>query len=131
MSLLRRARFWRVSFLLLCFTLGMGRPTFAGREDASVELVSHGWKADEVWEKIGRTQYLWHATVRNRSDVKKRVYAYYYLLDQDNVPLARNVANRFVGPHETVEIKASSYIMTIDLPNVVGSRVKLKVGFPN
>ena len=133
MSVNRQLLFYLV-FPLMINILGIGgraRLALAGRNDTSVELVKHSWQADEVWEKIGRTQYLWNVTIRNNSDVRKRVYAYYYLLDEKNVPLARNVANRFVAPHQTAEIVASSYIMTVDLPKVVKSRVKIKVGFPN
>jgi len=126
-------RFYLSFFLFLFFfaLLPCLPSALAGRNDPLVEMVEHGWKPDEVWDKIARTQYLWHVTVRNNSEVRKRVYAYYYLLDEENVPLARNVANRFIGPHQTEKITASSYIMTLDLPRVTSSRVKIKVGFPN
>jgi len=104
----------------------------AGNRDASmIEVLEHGYRIDETWEKIGKTKYYWKVTFQNHSDKRKRVFAYYYLLDAEGVPLARNVANRYVGPHETVEMIADSYIMTYKVPQVIDSRVKLKVGFPN
>lgn len=103
----------------------------ASRDPVGIEIVEHGWHPDEEWSYIGKTKYIWRVTVRNNSDVRKRVFAYYYLLDADDVPLARNVANKYVGPHQTVEILANSYIMTPKLPRVERSRVTLKVGFPN
>ncbi len=101
------------------------------RDASMVEVVSHEWYIDETWDKIGKTKYVWKVTLQNHSDVRKRVYAYYYLLDANDVPLARNVANRFVGPHQTEELVANSYIMTYKVPHVTRSRISLKVGFPN
>lgn len=98
------------------------------RDASKIEIIEHAWRPDEVWPNGGKTKFLWNATVRNHSEVRKRVYVYYYLLDKNDVPLARNVANKFVGPQKTIEILANSYIMTIDLPRVTHSRVKVKVG---
>jgi hypothetical protein len=104
----------------------------AGNRDASmIEVLEHGYRIDETWDKIGKTKYFWKVTFQNHSDKRKRVFAYYYLLDSEGVPLARNVSNRYVGPKKTVEILADSYIMTNKVSRVVDSRVKLKVGFPN
>ncbi len=98
------------------------------RDASKIEVIGHAWHPGEVWDRIGKTQFFWNATVRNHSDVRKRVYLYYDLLDADNVPLARNVANKYVDPQETLKIVADSYIMTVDLPRVTGSRVTVKVG---
>jgi len=68
-------------------------------------------------------------TVRNNSNERKRVYVYYDLLDSKRVPIARNVTNRYIEPHETVEITADSYILTEDLPKVKSSRAVAKTGF--
>lgn len=100
------------------------------RDASRIEVLRHGWRPDEVW-KIGKTKYIWNATVRNNSDIRKRVYVYYYLLDVNNVPMARNVANQYIGPRKTAKIVANSYIMTVDLPRVTHSRVTVKVGVPN
>ncbi|MFQ5579943.1 MAG: hypothetical protein ACE5FZ_04970 [Nitrospiria bacterium] len=118
----------------LLIGIGGGRIGFvpssnASHRDASkIEVIRHGWRPGEVWDKIGRTKFFWDTTVRNNSDERKRVYAYYDLLDENGFPLARNVSNKYVGPHETVEIIADSYIMTVDLPKVTSSRVTVKVG---
>ncbi|MFQ5589069.1 MAG: hypothetical protein ACE5F7_09540 [Nitrospiria bacterium] len=101
------------------------------RDASMIAVVKHEYHIDETWEKIGKTKYIWKVTFENHSDVRKRVYAYYYLLDADGVPLARNVANRYVGPRQTAEIVANSYIMTHKVPEIANSRVRLKVGFPN
>ncbi len=103
----------------------------ADRDASMIEIIKHEYLIDETWEKIGKTKYIWKVTFQNHSDKRKRVFAYYYLLDDEDVPLARNVANRYVGPHQTVEIVADSYIMTNKVSRVAKSRVKLKVGFPN
>lgn len=104
----------------------------AGNRDASmIEVLEHGYRIDETWKKIGKTKYFWKVTFQNHSDKRQRVYAYYHLLDAEGVPLARNVANRYVGPHQTAEIIADSYIMTVKVPKIADSRVELKVGFPN
>ncbi len=132
-----------VLFYLTAFFLAVGSSVIEGRitvpfaqaedrRDASmIEILRHEYHIDETWEKIGKTKYIWKVTFENHSDVRKRVYAYYSLLDPNGVPLARNVANRFVGPHETAEITANSYIMTLKVPEIANSRVQLKVGFPN
>lgn len=101
------------------------------RDASMIEVLEHGYRIDETWDKIGKTKYFWKVTFQNHSDRRKRVFAYYYLLDGEGVPLARNVSNRYVGPKQTVEILADSYIMTNKVSQVVDSRVKLKVGFPN
>lgn len=98
------------------------------RDASKIEVLRHAWHPDEVWERVGKTKFIWNATVRNNSDVRKRVYLYYDLLDGQNVPVARNVTNKYVDPHETIKIVADSYIMTFDLPRVRGSRVTVKVG---
>jgi hypothetical protein len=94
-----------------------------------VEVLAHEWHPDVVWERIGKTKFIWRATVRNNSNERKRVYVYYDLLDSKRVPIARNVTNRYIEPHETVEITADSYILTEDLPKVKSSRAVAKTGF--
>jgi len=107
-----------------------GAPPVAAVEPSSpvVEVLSHEWRPDAVWERIGKTKFIWKAVVRNNSDAKKRVYVYYDLLDAGGFPLARNVSNRYVEPHQTLEIAADSYIMTEDLPRVRSSRATAKIG---
>jgi hypothetical protein len=96
--------------------------------EPAIEVLSHEWHPDTVWERIGRTKFVWKATVRNNSDARKRVFVYYDLLDADNVPVARTVANRYIEPHQTVEILSDSYIETVYLPKVKNSRATVKVG---
>jgi hypothetical protein len=96
-----------------------------------VEVLRHEWRPDVVWERIGKTKFIWSVTVRNNSDSRQRVFVYYDLLDHRDVPLARNVSNKFIDPHQTVEITADSYILSVDLPHVRSSRVTVKIGFPN
>jgi hypothetical protein len=96
-----------------------------------VEILHHEWRPGAVWERIGKTKFLWSATVRNNSDTRQRVYVYYDLLDEHGVPLARNVFNRFVLPHQTLEIAADSYILSVDLPKVRSSRARIKLGYPH
>jgi hypothetical protein len=93
-----------------------------------VEILSHEWRPDAVWERIGKTKFLWKATVRNNSDSRKRVYIYYDLLDAGGFPVARNVSNRYIEPHQTVEVAADSYILSEDLPKVKSSRATAKIG---
>lgn len=103
----------------------------AGKPVPTVEILHHEWRPDEVWERIGKTKFVWSATVRNNSDRRQRVYVYYDLLDARGVPLARNVYNRYVPPHQIMVIAADSYIMTDDLPKVRSSRARVKVGYPH
>lgn len=103
----------------------------ASPEPIDVEVLEHHWRPDAVWEKIGKTKYIWSATLRNHSDAKKRVFVYIDLLSADNVPLARNVANRTIEPLQTVEIVSDSYINSNFLPDVKSSRVRVKLRFPN
>lgn len=107
---------------------GMGSEEPSDRDDLAVEVLSHKWHPDTVWERIGKTKFVWQATVRNNSDVRKRVFVYYDLLDANNFPLARNMTNKFIEPHQTADIIADSYIMTVDLPQVKSSRVTIKIG---
>jgi hypothetical protein len=93
-----------------------------------VEVLSHEWRPDVVWERIGKTKFIWKAVVRNNSDARKRVYVYYDLLDAGGVPVARNVSNRYIEPHQTVEVAADSYILSEDLPKVKSSRATVKIG---
>ena len=107
-------------------------PTFAADAEPLhpvVEVLVHEWHPDVVWERIGKTKFIWRATVRNNSNERKRVYVYYDLLDGTSVSIARNVTNRYIEPLETLEITADSYILTEDLPTVKGSRAVAKIGF--
>jgi len=118
-------------FLSTGIALGEPTPTAAFDRDASaIEVLKHGWHPSTVWERIGKTKFVWKATVRNNSDIRKRVYVYYDLLDAGGVPLARNVANKYIEPHQTVDVASDSYIMSVDLPGVKGSRVTVRVGSP-
>jgi hypothetical protein len=92
-----------------------------------IEVLRHEWHPDVVWEKIGKTKFVWKATVRNNSNIRKRVFVYYDLLDVQNVPLARNVTNQFIEPHQTVEVISDSYIISTDLPGVKSSRATVKI----
>ena len=94
---------------------------------STIEVLKHEWHPDTVCEKIGKTKFVWKATVRNNSDIRQRVYVYYDLLDAGNVPLARNVADKYIEPHQTVEVISDSYIISADLPNVKSSRVTVKI----
>jgi hypothetical protein len=93
-----------------------------------IEILSHEWHPDAVWERNRKTKYNWKATNRNNSDAKKRVYVYYDLLDAGGVPVARNVANQFIEPHQTIDVSSDSYIESVDLPRVTGSRAIAKTG---
>jgi len=127
----RLRRLLRLYFLVI---VGAGVMVFplatdaVDRDASKVEVLNHEWRSDEVWLNGGKTKFLWNATIRNNSEVRKRVYVYYSLLDDNNVPLARNVANKYVGPGKTTKILANSYIMTVDLPRVTHSSVTIKVG---
>jgi hypothetical protein len=103
----------------------------AGNTTQIVEILHHEWRPSTVWKRIGKTKFLWSATVRNNSDIRQRVYVYYDLLDERGVPLARNVYNRFVPPHQTLEIAADSYILSVDLPKVRSSRARVKLSYPH
>ncbi len=103
----------------------------ADRDASQIELIRHEWYAEAEWTYIGKTKYFWKVTIRNHSNIRKRVFAYYYLLDEEDVPLARNVANTYVDPQQTAEIVADSYIVTPYVSDVKRSRVRIKVGFPN
>lgn len=106
-------------------------PASAGQTTQIIEILHHEWRPSTVWKRIGKTKFLWSATVRNNSDKRQRVYVYYDLLDERGVPLARNVYNRFVPPHQTLEIAADSYILSVDLPKVRSSRARIKLGYPH
>jgi hypothetical protein len=109
---------------------GMGTQELSKRDPSAIEVLRHDWRPDAVWERIGKTKFIWSATVRNHSDLRQRVFVYYDLLDDRGVPLARNVANAFVEPHQTAEIASDSYIVSGDLPLVKSSRATVKIGFP-
>lgn len=120
-------------FYLFCILL-MGSISSATAEDRSsseIEILIHEWRPDEVWELIGKTKFVWKATLRNHSDVRTRVFVYYDLLDEENRPLASNVANKFIEPHQTTEITSDSYITSTLLPRVKRSRVTVKTRFPH
>jgi len=127
---------WCLAVGLLCLPQGAraadpgAASDVAGNTVPRVEILHHEWRPDQVWERIGKTKFVWSATVRNNSDTRLRVYVYYDLLDERGVPLARNVFNRYVPPHQTVKIAADSYIETVDLPKVRSSRATAKVGYP-
>jgi hypothetical protein len=108
---------------------GMGTEKIEAAPSPVVEVLAHEWRPDTVWERIGKTKFIWKATVRNNSDDKKRVYVYYDLLDAGGFPLARNVANQYLEAHQTLEVASDSYIESIDLPRVKSSRATLKVDF--
>jgi hypothetical protein len=110
---------------------GMGSEKRSERDSSAIEVVRHEWRPDTVWERIGKTKFVWSATVRNTSAVRQRVFVYYDLLNERGVPLARNVANQFVEAGQTATITSDSYILSADLPRVTGSRAVAKVGFPN
>lgn len=104
--------------------------TAQDRSPSDIEILSHEWHPDEVWERIGKTKFVWKATLQNHSDVRKRVFVYYDLLDEENRPVASNVANKFIEPHQTTEIISDSYIDSPLLPQVKRSRVTVKTRFP-
>jgi hypothetical protein len=119
-------------FFLIGGIFAAGLSTGEMAESApEVEILRHEWRPDAVWEKIGKTKFIWSATVRNRSNLRRRVFVYYDLLNAENVPVASNVANRIIEPHQTVDIVSDSYINTNFLPKVKGSRATLKLRFPN
>jgi hypothetical protein len=110
---------------------GMGTQELSKRDPSTIEVLRHEWRPDAVWERIGKTKFIWSATVRNHSEKRQRVFVYYDLLDERGAPLARNVANTFVEPHQTADIASDSYILSGDLPLVKSSRATVKIGFPD
>ncbi len=125
-------RVWTALVAVVIAAAAGGVSSFAAEADRShpvVEVLAHEWHPGVVWERIGKTQFIWRATVRNNSDARKRVYVYYDLLTAEQIPIARNVTNRYLEPHQTMEIEADSYILTEDLPKVTSSRATAKIGF--
>jgi hypothetical protein len=119
--------------VLLLVILGASIFSFANavnRETFGLDILRHEWHPKTVWERIGKTQFIWKATVINRSDMQKRVFVYYSLLDDHHRPLSRNVADKVINAHQTVEIVGDSYINTAFLPRVKNSDATLRVGFP-
>lgn len=121
--------------IALSFVLGAIYPAHSSNEGdgarTDIEVVKHAWRPDAVWERIGKTKFIWSATLRNRSGIRKRVFVYYDLLDEQDHPLASNVANRTIEPEQTVDLSSDSYINSDLLPKVKSSRVTVKLGFPN
>jgi hypothetical protein len=120
--------------LFVCIVVIAGDPhgvSGADRDASQIEVIRHEWSVADEWMYIGKTKYFWKVKVHNHSDIRKRIFAYYYLLDDEDSPLARNVASRYVEPQQSAEIIAHSYIMTPYVADVKRSRVKIKVGFPN
>jgi hypothetical protein len=117
----------RIGLLILAGVLTASISIQAVEPESAIEVLNHEWHPDTVWEKFGKTKFIWRATVRNNSDTRRRVYVYYDLLDARNVPLARNVANKYIESYQIVEVTANSYILTADLPHVKSSRVTVKV----
>lgn len=129
---IRSARTLSSRLLIAAVLIAVVAPAIAAPPDRSdVEVLEHRWRPDAVWEKIGKTKFIWSATLRNHSDAKRRVFVYYDLLSADNVPLASNVANKTIAPGQTVEVVSDSYINSNFLPQVKSSRVTVKLRFPN
>jgi len=127
-----KKRYFR-GFVLFLVIVGGGVFSFANainRETSGLDILHHEWHPAAVWERIGKTQFIWKATVINRSNLQKRVFIYYSLLDDHHRPLAQNVANQVIAPGHTVEIIGDSYINTHFLPMVKNSQATLRVGFP-
>lgn len=128
---------WRlaIGFSAICFLIGAIAPASSLSEGENappgIEVIRHAWRPDAVWERIGKTKFIWSATIRNRSGARRRVFVYYDLLDDQEHPLASNVANRTVEPEQTVDVVSDSYINSDLLPKVKSSRVTVKFGFPN
>ena len=119
--------FFLVGGLLPAYSSGEGlEPSPPG-----IEILKHEWRPDAVWERIGKTKFIWSATVRNHSNIRKRVFVYYDLLDDQHRPLASNVANKTIEPQQTVNVSSDSYINTDALPKVKTSRATVKLRFPN
>ncbi|HET6371589.1 MAG TPA: hypothetical protein VFG95_10350 [Nitrospiria bacterium] len=96
-----------------------------------IELLEHRWHAADVWERIGKTRFLWSAKVINHTEKSYQVYVYYDLIDANGFPLARNVAHRLVEPGAIAEIDGDTYIDSPLLPLVKGSRAVVKRGPPH
>ena len=119
-------------FVVMVVIFGFSSLVYPADNDIlEVEVLKHEWRSDAVWDRIGKTKFIWKATVLNRSNIKKRVFVYYSLLDERNLPLAQNVANQFVNPHQIVEIVSDSYIQTHFLSKVRTSRATVRIGFPD
>lgn len=97
----------------------------ARKNPPDVVVVSHSFKLEEEWPKIGKTKYSWKATVENRTEVPQRVSIYYNLLDGDDYPLAKNTAARVIGPHEAAEIASDSYVENGIIDKIAKSRADL------
>lgn len=122
-----------IKFVVLLLVIIGGYFCFANatdRDASAVKILSHEWHPATVWERIGKTKFIWKARVSNRSNIRKRVFVYYDLLDDHDLPLAQAVANRVIDPHQTVEIISDSYIQTPFLSLVKNSRATVRVGFP-
>ena len=118
-------------FLVIAFGSFFSVSDAIDRETSGLDILHHEWHSKEVWERIGKTQFIWKATVINRSNIGKRVFVYYALLDEYDRPLAQNVANQVIDSGQTAEITGDSYINTTFLPMVKNSRATLRVGFPD
>ncbi|NKE70022.1 hypothetical protein [Candidatus Manganitrophus noduliformans] len=127
-----RMRWLSSRLFITAVLIAIVAPSMAAPPDqAEVEVLEHQWRPDAVWEKIGKTKFIWSATLHNHSNVKKRVFVYYDLLSADNIPLASNVANKTIAPLQTAVIVSDSYINSNLLPRVKSSRVTVKFRFPN
>lgn len=107
--------------LMVCGSATAGQERVLG-----VEVLAHGWKPTETWDRIGKTRFAWEAQVKNHSDRPLRVFVYYDLLSREGFPLARNVMNEIVPAGAVRLIRGDSYIETPYLPYVTESRAVAK-----
>jgi len=100
-------------------------------DTSAVKVIKHEWRPDTVWEKIGSTKYIWKATLHNNSDKELKVSVFFVLLNKNDSPLARNMAQKQIGPRQTLEVVSDSYIRTSVLPKVHSSQISVKVDHSN
>jgi len=117
----------RLSLILFFLLFSTGGFAQVPADPQNIEILSHHWHPVEVWDRIGKTRFLWSARVQNHTTRRQRVYIYYDLLSAEGSPLARNVTNQVVDPGAVVDVNGDSYIESPLLPLVTQSRAVAKM----
>lgn len=94
--------------------------------EGPIKVLQHSWNALETNEALGKTRYLWTATVRNDAEDARKVCIDYALVNQDMRVVTRHEACNVTAAGHEIELGGQAYIDSDLLPTIVGGRAKLK-----
>lgn len=101
----------KIQFSAVLFVLVFPAAILAEPSSTSpIRIVKHSWNPLERFDQLGKTRYIWSATIRNEAGQSRKVCLEYLLLEGASQTVARHEACQVVGAEAEIDVGGQAFL---------------------